>query len=210
MAQFIQIRCLGKQDYEPVWHAMRQFTEHRTEQTIDELWLVEHNPVFTLGQAGKETHILAPGEIPIIRTDRGGQVTYHGPGQLVIYFLLDMRRLQLGVRDLVWVLEQTIVDLLATYAVNAHIQCGAPGVYIEKAKIASIGLRIKKGCSYHGMALNVDMDLSPFTRINPCGYQNLTMTQLSEHAKGVSLQQVREQLTAYMLKKLSYTNAVYN
>lgn len=209
MQQGIEIHDLGRQDYERVWHAMRQFTEKRTDTTIDELWVVEHNPIFTLGQAGKESHILNPGNIQVVRTDRGGQVTYHGPGQLVIYLLLDIRRLQLGVKELVCLLEQIVIDLLATYDVTAHTQCGAPGVYINEAKICSIGLRIKKGCSYHGIALNVDMDLHPFSQINPCGYENLVMTQLSEYVKNISLQQVSNQLAAYMTKKLGYTKFAY-
>jgi lipoyl(octanoyl) transferase len=159
---------------------MRIFTDKRTPETPDEIWLIEHNPVYTLGQAGKLEHILNPGNIPIEKTDRGGQVTYHGPGQLIIYPLLNLRRLKLGIRELVTLLENTIIHLLATYGINAEAKKEAPGVYVNSAKIASIGLRIRKGYCYHGLAFNVSMDLSPFAGINPCGMRQLTITQLSD------------------------------
>ena len=180
------VRQLGLVDYETAWHAMQRFTDQRTADTLDELWLLEHPAVFTQGQAGKAEHLLAPGNIPVVQVDRGGQVTYHGPGQLVAYFLLDVRRKQLGVRDLVSRIEQILVDLLAAYQLSAYAKPDAPGVYIDQAsgqaaKIASLGLRIRRGCSFHGLALNVDMDLSPFQRINPCGYAGMQMIHLQHH-----------------------------
>ena len=169
------IRQLGKQAYTPIWQRMQDFTDHRDEQTADEIWLVEHEPVFTQGQAGKQEHILMPGDIPVVPVDRGGQVTYHGPGQQMLYILIDIKRAKLGVRHLVTALEQCIVKLLADYAIEAYAKADAPGVYIHEKKICSVGLRIRKGCSFHGLALNVNMDLEPFQRINPCGYAGLEM-----------------------------------
>lgn len=176
----ITVRKLGLTDYRDSWQAMREFTDSRTEATVDQLWLVEHLPVFTQGQAGKPEHVLAPGAIPLVATDRGGQVTYHGPGQLVVYPLLDLRRLKLGVRDLVSLLEATVVALLADYGIDSAPRADAPGVYVGERKIASLGLRVRRGCSFHGIALNVAMDLEPFSRINPCGYNGLQMTQLKD------------------------------
>ena len=176
MAAVLGVRELGVQAYEPVWHAMQDFTNQRTADTADELWLVQHPPVFTQGQAGKAEHLLLPGDIPVVQVDRGGQVTYHGPGQLVAYPLVDVRRLGLGVRELVSRIEQSLIDLLASYGVSAEARADAPGVYVNGAKIASLGLRIRRGCSFHGLALNVDMDLQPFQRINQCGYAGLAMT----------------------------------
>lgn len=167
---------MGRQDYEPLWHAMQRFTEERTAETPDEIWLTEHPPVFTLGLNGDRSHLLDPGDIPIVPVDRGGQVTYHGPGQLMIYPLLDLRRSGLGVRDLVTALEQSAVDLLAAYGVTAASRKDAPGVYVDGRKIASVGLRIRRGSSFHGMAFNVDVELEPFTRINPCGFADLEVT----------------------------------
>lgn len=166
--------------YEPVWAAMRAFTDTRTKNTPDELWVVEHMPVFTLGQAGRPEHILNAHDIPIVQTDRGGQVTYHGPGQLVVYTLLDLERRNLPVHHLVCQLEQIIIDLLGSWGITAHRKLKAPGVYVNNAKIAAIGLRLRRQCSYHGFSLNVDMDLSPFSGINPCGYPNQTVTQLKD------------------------------
>jgi lipoyl(octanoyl) transferase len=173
------LRQIDTGDYQAIWHAMQNFTDHRDDQTPDELWLVEHDPVFTQGQAGKEEHLLNTGDIPVVKVDRGGQVTYHGPGQLVIYLLLNLRRRKLGVRDLVTKIEQAIVDLLAQYDIKAYAKPDAPGVYVDDKKIASLGLRVRKGCSFHGLALNIDMDLEPFLRINPCGYAGLEMLQTS-------------------------------
>jgi lipoyl(octanoyl) transferase len=176
----LQLRRLGLVDYTPTWAAMRAFTDARTSASDDELWLLQHPPVFTLGQAGRPEHILAPGTIPVVQTDRGGQVTYHGPGQLISYLLLDLRRAGLGVKGLVYLLEQAVIDLLAEVGIQAQARPDAPGVYVAGAKIASLGLRVRKGCSYHGLALNVDMDLGPFARINPCGYPGLAVTQLAD------------------------------
>ena len=179
-SQPLWFRRLGRQDYEPVFAAMRAFTEARTADTADELWSVEHPPVFTQGLAGKPEHLLAPGDIPVIQVDRGGQVTYHGPGQAVVYCLLDVRRLGLSVRALVTALEQAVIELLAAHGVAAHARPDAPGVYVNDAKIAALGLRLRQGRSYHGLSLNVAMDLEPFTRINPCGYRGLRVTQLRD------------------------------
>ena len=167
-------------EYLPTLEAMRTLTAERDEHTPDEIWLLQHPAVFTQGQAGKAEHLLAPGEIPVIQVERGGQVTYHGPGQLVAYLMLDLRRLGLGVRDLVSAMEQSLVDLLASYGVDAAPKADAPGVYVRGEKIASLGLRVRRGCSFHGLALNVDMDMSPFARINPCGYSGLKMVQLKD------------------------------
>lgn len=171
------VRRLGRVEYEPTWRAMQAFTAEREPDTPDELWLVEHPPVFTLGQAGKREHVLTDIGIPVVPIDRGGQVTYHGPGQVVVYLLLDLRRRGYGVKELVRRLEQAVIDLLAGVGVTAVRLDGAPGVYVDGAKIAALGLRIRNGCSYHGMALNVDMDLAPFSAINPCGYEGLAVTQ---------------------------------
>ncbi|GGU58662.1 octanoyltransferase [Pseudomonas laurentiana] len=197
-------RELGLLPYEPVWEAMRRFTDTRGPQTGDEVWLVEHPPVFTQGQAGKAEHVLLPGNIPVVQVDRGGQVTYHGPGQLVAYLLLDVRRLGFGVRDLVSRIERCLIDLLAGYGIEAAAKPDAPGVYVDGAKIASLGLRIRNGCSFHGLALNVDMDLAPFRRINPCGYAGLAMTQLRDQTGPIELSEVRARLRAQLVKHLDY------
>jgi len=198
------VRELGLQPYEPVLEAMRRFTEQRTAVTQDEVWLVEPPPVFTQGQAGKAEHLLVPGDIPVVQTDRGGQVTYHGPGQLVAYLLLDVRRLGFGVRDLVSRIERSLIALLDGYAVQAAAKPDAPGVYVDGAKIASLGLRIRNGRSFHGLALNVDMDLAPFCRINPCGYAGLAMTQLRDLAGPIELDEVRTRLREQLVKHLDY------
>lgn len=197
------IRRLGLQTYAPVWRDMQRYTEARTADTPDELWLVEHPPVFTVGLNGKAEHLLQPGSIDVIQVDRGGQVTYHGPGQVVLYLLLDLRRRGLGVRALVNLMEQAVIELLAGYGIAALARQDAPGVYVDGAKVASLGLRVRRGCSYHGLALNVAMDLEPFNRINPCGYPGLAVTQL--HALGVtdSLETVGEKLLAQVADKLS-------
>jgi lipoyl(octanoyl) transferase len=177
----VLIKRLGRVDYEPTWRAMQAFTAARGPATPDELWLLEHPPVFTLGQAGRREHLLRPTEIPLIPIDRGGQITYHGPGQVVIYVLVDLKRRGYGVRELVQRMEQAVIDLLAESGIGSERRAGAPGVYVGGAKIAALGLRIKHGCSYHGLALNVDMDLAPFSRINPCGYTGLAVTQTRDH-----------------------------
>ncbi|MCM2355126.1 MAG: lipoyl(octanoyl) transferase LipB [Arenimonas sp.] len=175
-----RVRELGRQPYEPVWRAMQRLTDARGADTPDELWLVEHDPVFTLGQAGKPEHVLAPGDIPVLNVDRGGQVTYHGPGQLVAYPLVDLRRLGLGVRELVCRIEGAVIDVLAHYGIKGERKEGAPGIYVDGAKVMALGLRVRKGCSFHGLAFNIAMDLEPFRRINPCGYQGLEVTSVLE------------------------------
>ena len=172
------VRLLGRQPYEPVWRAMQRFTDARQDGTVDELWVVEHDPVFTLGQAGKDEHVLAPGQIPVLHVDRGGQVTYHGPGQIVVYPLLDLRRLGIGVREYVCRIEQAIIDTLLEWNIIGQRREGAPGVYVGDAKIAALGIRVRRGCTFHGLAFNVAMDLEPFQRINPCGYQGLQVTSV--------------------------------
>lgn len=180
MTRALVLRQLGLQDYTPIFHAMREFTTHRQPETPDELWVLSHPPVFTQGQAGKPEHLLAPGDIPVVQIDRGGQVTYHGPGQLVVYLLIDVRRAGIGVRDLVSLIEQSIIETLSALGIAAGTRDAAPGVYVADAKIAALGLRIRHGCSYHGLSLNVDMDLQPFARINPCGYQGMAVTQIKD------------------------------
>jgi len=180
MSPAVRVKHLGRVDYEPTWRAMQAFTAGRGPDTPDEFWLVEHPPVFTLGQAGKREHVLADIGIPVVAIDRGGQVTYHGPGQVVIYVLLDLKRRGYGVKELVNRLEQAVIDLLAEFDVPGERLAGAPGIYVQGAKIAALGLRIKHGCSYHGLALNVAMDLSPFAAINPCGYAGMAVTQMRD------------------------------
>lgn len=197
------VRWLGRADYEPTWQAMQRFTDERDAQTRDEIWLLEHPPVFTLGMNGKPEHVLTPGDIPVVKIDRGGQVTYHGPGQLVVYPLLDLRRWDLGVRELVETLENAIISTVATWSVEAVSRRDAPGVYVGKRKLASIGLRVRRGCSYHGLALNVAMDLGPFRRINPCGYQGLEVVQLCELGGPSDLKVVADVLSAELLDALS-------
>ena len=204
MADELVIRHLGQQAYEPVWHAMQAFTDARTDTTPDELWVLEHPPVFTQGQAGKAEHILAAGNIPIVQVDRGGQVTYHGPGQLVIYPLLDLTRARLGVRALVDLIEQAIVDVLADYKVTAAPRRDAPGVYVGEAKVASLGLRVRRGRSFHGLALNINMDLSPFQRINPCGYAGMAMCQLVDFVPEVEFASVAQALALRLAQGLPH------
>lgn len=175
----LRVRELGRAQYLDTWHAMQAFTDQRGADTPDELWVLEHEPVFTLGMNADPAHLLAPGDIPVVQVDRGGQVTYHGPGQLVVYPLIDLRRAGLGVRDLVTALEQAVIATAAAFGIVAATRPGAPGVYVEGAKLASVGIRVRRGASYHGAAINVDMDLGPFSRINPCGFEGLAMTQLA-------------------------------
>ena len=199
------VRRLGLLEYEPVWRAMQTFTDLRDADTPDELWLVEHPPVFTQGQAGRAEHVLAPGDIPVIQVDRGGQVTYHGPGQIVAYPLIDISRLKLGVRALVSGIEQAIIGVLKSYDVDAGLIAGAPGVYVDGAKIASLGLRIRRGKSFHGLAFNINMELEPFQRINPCGYEGLQVTNLSAFAE-VSMEEAENRLIAGLCEVLGYNN----
>lgn len=204
-ASELLVRRLGLMEYQPVWRAMQAFTDRRDAGTPDELWLVEHPPVFTQGQAGRAEHLLAPGDIPVIQVDRGGQVTYHGPGQIVAYPLIDIGRLQMGVRALVCGIEQAIIDVLNSYAVDAKPIAGAPGVYVDGVKIASLGLRIRRGKSFHGLAFNINMDLEPFQRINPCGYKGLQVTNLSAFAE-VSMAEVEDRLISRLSKILGYND----
>ncbi|HOX71290.1 MAG: lipoyl(octanoyl) transferase LipB [Dokdonella sp.] len=199
------IRRLGRQPYEPVLQAMRGFTDARDAATADELWVLQHEPVFTLGQAGKIEHVLAPGDIPVIKVERGGQVTYHGPGQIVAYPLFDLRRLGIGVRELVTRIEQAIIDTLAQWNIVALRRAGAPGVYVGEAKIGALGLRVRRGCSFHGLALNVGMDLEPFQRINPCGYQGLQVTQVLDLGGPGSLAVVEDALIEELSRQFDFT-----
>lgn len=187
----------------PVWQAMQDYTDNRDDAAADEIWLVEHNPVFTQGQAGKEEHLLMTGDIPVVQVDRGGQVTYHGPGQQVLYVLFNLRRLKIGVRELVTWLEQSIIATLQDFAIDAYAKPDAPGVYVDNKKIASLGLRVRRGCSFHGLALNVDMDMSPFLRINPCGYAGMEMVQTKELEGPQSLEQAASGLVKHLVEKLN-------
>nr|WP_310615898.1 lipoyl(octanoyl) transferase LipB [Pantoea cypripedii] len=204
-ANTLLVRQLGQRDWQPISDAMHRFTDQRDSDTPDEVWLVEHNPVFTQGQAGKAEHLLMPGDIPVVQSDRGGQVTYHGPGQQVMYVLIDVKRRKLGVRQLVTALEETVVATLADYGVSAHARPDAPGVYVGEEKICSLGLRIRKGCSFHGLALNVAMDLAPFLRINPCGYAGMRMTQLRQFHPGVTTTDVQPRLVQHFAQLTGFT-----
>ncbi len=204
------VRQWGRQDYHPVWQAMHEFTDQRDEHTRDEIWLIEHNPVFTQGQAGKAEHLLNTGDIPVVQSDRGGQVTYHGPGQLVVYFLINLRRKKLGVRELVTDIENLVINTLQTYNISSAARPDAPGVYVDGKKICSLGLRIRKGCSFHGLALNVNMDLSPFLRINPCGYQGMEMVQVSDLGGPLDTHQVEQQLIQELVKLFGYEDVEFS
>lgn len=200
------IRHLDFQDYSTCWQAMQQFTQQRDDTTPDEIWLLQHPSVFTQGQNGKPEHLLAPLNIPVVKVDRGGQVTYHGPGQLVAYTLIDLKRKKFNVRELVTHLENAIIYVLSDYGIEAIAKKDAPGVYVDHAKIASVGLRIRRGCSYHGLALNVAMDLEPFLRINPCGFAKLKMTQLSDLNPQANMTETALKLIDYLIKNLGYTS----
>lgn len=200
------VKRLGRVDYQPTFQAMQDFTASRTAETPDEIWIVEHPPVYTLGQAGKPEHILRDIGIPTVKIDRGGQVTYHGPGQVVLYLLLDLARLKIKVRELVTAIEQAVINLLAEYDVTAERRAGAPGVYVGEAKIAALGLRIRNGCSYHGVSLNVDMDLSPFAAINPCGYAGLKVIQTTDFNIPLTAHEAGEQLSQHLLQQLEQKN----
>lgn len=200
-----RVHRLGRLDYETAWADMRGFTDRRDTATPDEIWLVEHAPVFTLGRAARREHLLDPGEIPVVQVDRGGQVTYHGPGQIVLYALVDLPRRAIGVRRLVTTLEQAIIDLLAARGVNGHTQTGAPGVYVDGRKIAALGLRVRRGCSFHGLALNVDCDLAPFARIDPCGYPGLPVTRTRDEGIDEGPAALGEELAQRIVAALSCT-----
>jgi lipoyl(octanoyl) transferase len=195
----IVVRHLGRVEYEPTWRAMQAFTAQRTSDTPDEIWLLEHPPVYTQGQAGKPEHLIAETAIPVVPIDRGGQITYHGPGQVVVYVLVDLRRRGYGIRELVTRMEQAVIDLLAAHGVAAARLAGAPGVYVDGAKIAALGLRVKHGCTYHGLAFNVDMDLAPFAAINPCGYEGMRVTQCRDFGITLSLPQAGQALVQALM-----------
>ena len=196
-----RVRELGRQPYEPVWRAMQRFTDVRDESTTDEPWVVEHDPVFTLGQAGKPEHVLAAGHIPVIHVDRGGQVTYHGPGQIVVYPLLDLKRRKVGVREYVHRIEQALIDTLGEWNIQAERRDGAPGVYVADAKVAALGIRVRRGCTFHGLAFNIGMDLEPFHRINPCGYQGLQVTSMGDLGGPSGMEAVKPVLLAQLARQ---------
>ncbi|MFT5706325.1 MAG: lipoyl(octanoyl) transferase [Oceanospirillaceae bacterium] len=198
------VRYLGLQPYEPIWHKMQQLTDARDSSTSDEVWLLEHQPVFTQGQAGKAEHVLNPGDIPVVQVDRGGQVTYHGPGQLIVYLMLDLRRNKLGVRDAVTLMENAIISVLAEQGVTAFAKSDAPGVYVGDTKIASLGLRVRKGCTFHGLALNLDVNKEPFLRINPCGYAGMKMSNLADYVANLDKQQVAIALADFIAVQIGY------
>ena len=215
IADSLVIRQLNTMDYSQVWQAMKNFTDNRDDSVADELWLVEHQPVFTQGQAGKPEHLLMPGDIEVVKVDRGGQVTYHGPGQQVIYFMINLRRKKMGVRQLVTLIENSIVSALADYNIVAYAKPDAPGVYVDNKKIASLGLRVRKGCSFHGLAINVNMDLSPFHRINPCGYAGMEMIQTADiegpkDTASASSALVKHLITLLEANRVSYQTGLPN
>jgi lipoyl(octanoyl) transferase len=199
------IKRLGRVDYEPTWRAMQRFTDERDEHIPDEIWFLEHPPVYTLGMNASPAHVLAPGDIPVVQIDRGGQVTYHGPGQLVVYPLVDLRRAKLGVRDLVTALESSVIDYVAELGVAAECRRSAPGVYVNDRKLASVGIRIRRGASYHGIAINVNLDAEPFSRINPCGYAGLEVTRLADLTRVQSVDEAAKGLEPHLLRALGFT-----
>lgn len=208
MIEKVTIRNLGLVPYSAGWHAMQDFTSKRIDSTIDEFWCLEHPPVFTQGQAGKPEHILKITDIPIIQTDRGGQVTYHGPGQLVVYLLVDIKRKGLGVRTFVNKIEQSVIDCLQDFGIQAKRKCGAPGIFVDESKICSLGLRIRKGASFHGLSFNIDMDLTPFEFINPCGFSKLKMVQVKDFVPSVTVAETEAKLIEYLSHHLEYTEIV--
>ena len=201
MTRACVLRDLGRQPYEPVWRAMQRFTDLRDEASLDEVWAVEHDPVFTLGQAGKPEHVLVPGDIPVLHVDRGGQVTYHGPGQIVAYPLFDLKRMKVGVREYVCRIEQSMIDTMAEWNIHAERKEGAPGVYVAGAKVGALGIRVRRGCTFHGLAFNIAMDLEPWHRINPCGYQGLQVTTLADLGGPSGMDAVKPVLLANMAKQ---------
>lgn len=209
MKQQLQIKHFSRQQYNVIFEQLRNFTLARDAATVDQLWILDHFPVFTQGQAGKSEHILDAGDIPVVNSDRGGQVTYHGPGQLIVYFLLDLKRKKFNLHSLVRILETSIIELLHGYGITSTSQVGAPGVYVNGAKICSIGLRVRKGCTYHGLSLNVDMDLTPFLRINPCGYPGLTMIQIKDLVPEITLTATIDKLVPILAHNLQYSSVIY-
>ena len=208
MGHPLVVKNLGEKPYVKVWQTMKSFTDSRGECVTDEIWFVQHPPVYTLGQAGKVEHLLKPSDIPVVHSDRGGQVTYHGPGQLVCYLLLDVRRLPFGVRGLVTAIEQSIIQLINSYGVTAESKPEAPGVYVDGKKLAALGLRIRKGCSYHGLSLNVDMDLGPFSNINPCGFKGLEVTDMKGLGIDRPMTEIMEELTDILICQIGYDGAL--
>jgi len=204
----VKILKLGCQEYTKIWNQLKIFTQQREATTMDEIWILEHEPVFTQGQAGKAEHVLQPGDIPIVQSDRGGQVTYHGPGQLIMYLLADIGRKHLGIRQFVSAIESSVINFLATYHITAHNDCKAPGVYVDHAKICSIGLRVRHGRTYHGFSFNVNMDLEPFTRINPCGYSDMRIVQLKDLDGPAEIDLVAQQLLPYLMETIGYRENV--
>ncbi|MAZ38930.1 MAG: octanoyltransferase [Legionellales bacterium] len=203
-AHVLYYKDLGLVPYLPIWQKMQSFTQNRTAETPDQIWFLQHEPVFTQGQNGKPEHLLAPKEIPVVQVDRGGQITYHGPGQLVVYLLIDIKRQNFGIRHLVTTIEESVIQYLASLNIPAQARKDAPGVYIGDMKIASLGLRVKRGCSYHGLAFNIHMDLEPFSRINPCGLTNIKMTQVNDFTNNWDFEQIKQQLLSYYCKYLGY------
>lgn len=204
----VKIKNLGHQEYYPVWQQMKLYTHNRTAHSIDEIWSLEHLPVYTQGMAGKAEHVLNPQTIPVLQSDRGGQVTYHGPGQVVLYCLVDIARKNISVRDFVCILQNTVIELLANYDIQANIDQTAPGVYVNQSKICSLGLRVRHGRTYHGLSLNVDMDLEPFTRINPCGYAGMRVTHMRELASTCKTEIIAQQLLTILTTKIGYTGII--
>lgn len=201
------VRKLGRVEYEPTWRAMQAFTATRGPETEDELWILEHPPIFTLGVSGKQSHVLAPGDMPVLKVDRGGQVTYHGPGQVVVYALVDLRRWGIGVRRMVSALENSVIRMLASHGIDARARCEAPGVYVGDAKIAAVGLRVRRGCTYHGLAFNIAMELEPFSRINPCGYAGLRITDLREQGVELPLEVAGQEVARMLADEITTASA---
>lgn len=206
MGESVKVKFWGLQQYSPIYQHLKLFTHNRNTNTIDEIWVLEHAPVFTQGQAGKSEHVLNPGAIPVVQSDRGGQVTYHGPGQLIIYFLVDLQRKHFNIRGFIDAIESAVIELLAQYAIHANADKNAPGVYVNKAKICSLGLRVRQGRAYHGLSLNVAMDLEPFSRINPCGYAGMQVTQISDFVPDVTTNSVAQHLLPILGKNIGYVD----
>jgi len=202
----IKVRSKGLQDYPITWKEMKSFTENRRADTLDELWTLEHNSVFTQGLSGKPEHLIKATQIPIIQSDRGGQITYHAPGQLIVYCLIDIKRLGIGIKKMVSIIEQSLIELLSTYDITAHTLKGAPGVYVNDSKIAALGLKVKNGRTYHGLSLNIDMDLSPYNLINPCGYKDLKVTQMRNLTNNIlNISDIQNELSEYLINSVTHT-----
>ncbi len=202
--EVVTLRHLGSREYSSTWEQLKSFTNNRSKDTIDEIWCLEHLPVFTQGQAGRPENVICPGEIPVLKSDRGGQVTYHGPGQLIVYFLVDIARKKISLRSFIDILENSVVELLANFGLKAYTDKTAPGVYVDNAKICSLGLRVRKGCTYHGLSLNISMDLEPFQRINPCGYAGMQVTKLENYIPDVDMATITNDLVHILQRKIGY------